>query len=53
MGYSPWGHKRVGHHLATKQLCPSVIEVEAPIHWPSDAKSQLIGKDPDTGKYWG
>ena len=20
MGYSPWGHKRVGHDLATKQL---------------------------------
>ena len=23
---------------------------EAPILWPPDAKSQLIGKDPDTGK---
>ena len=21
--------------------------------WPPDAKSQLIGKDPDVGKYWG
>ena len=28
-------------------------EVEAPILWPPDAKSQLIGKDPDTGKDWG
>ena len=28
-------------------------EGEAPILWPSDAKSQLIGKDPDTGKDWG
>ena len=28
-------------------------EVEAPILWPSDAKSQLIGKDPDAGKDWG
>ena len=27
-------------------------EAEAPILWPSDAKSQLIGKDPDAGKYW-
>ena len=27
-------------------------EVEAPILWPPDVKSQLIGKDPDTGKYW-
>ena len=26
------------------------VEVEAPIFWPSDAKSQLIGKDPDAGK---
>ena len=25
-------------------------EAEAPILWPSDAKSQLIRKDPDAGK---
>ena len=25
-------------------------EVEIPILWPPDAKSQLIGKDPDAGK---
>ena len=25
-------------------------EAEAPILWPSDANSQLTGKDPDTGK---
>ena len=25
-------------------------EAEAPILWPSDGKSQLIGKDPDAGK---
>ena len=28
-------------------------EAEAPILWPPDAKSELIGKDPDTGKDWG
>ena len=28
-------------------------EGEAPIHWPPDAKSWLIGKDPDAGKDWG
>ena len=28
-------------------------EVEAPILWPPDVKSQLIGKDPDVGKDWG
>ena len=27
-------------------------EAEAPILWPPDAKSRLIGKDPDAGKYW-
>ena len=26
---------------------------EAPILWSPDAKSQLIGKDPDAGKDWG
>ena len=25
-------------------------EAETPILWPPDAKSQLIGKDPDIGK---
>ena len=28
-------------------------EAEAPLLWPPDVKSQLIGKDPDTGKDWG
>ena len=27
-------------------------EAEAPILWPPDMKSQLIGKDPDSGKDW-
>ena len=27
-------------------------EAKAPILWPPDAKSQLIGKDPDAGKDW-
>ena len=27
-------------------------EAEAPRVWPPDAKSQLIGKDPDAGKDW-
>ena len=29
------------------------VEAEAPILWPPDAKSWLIGKDPDAGKDWG
>ena len=28
-------------------------ETEAPILWPPDKKSQLIGKYPDAGTYWG
>ena len=28
----------------------SGVEAEAPTLWPPDAKSQLIGKDPDAGK---
>ena len=28
-------------------------KAEAPVLWPPDAKSQLIGKDPDAGKDWG
>ena len=27
-------------------------EAEAPILWPADVKSWLIGKDPDAGKDW-
>ena len=27
-------------------------DAEAPIFWPPDAKSWLIGKDPDAGKHW-
>ena len=27
-------------------------EVEAPVLWAPDAKSWLIGKDPDAGKDW-
>ena len=28
-------------------------EAETPILWPPDAKSWLIGNDPDAGKDWG
>ena len=28
-------------------------KAETPILWPPDAKSCLIGKDPDAGKDWG
>ena len=31
----------------------SDTEAEVPIFWTPDAKSQLIGNDPDAGKDWG
>ena len=31
-------------------ICIQRTEAEAPILWPPDAKSRLIGKDPDAGK---
>ena len=27
-------------------------EAEAPIFWPPDVESRLIGKDPNAGKLW-
>ena len=27
-------------------------KAEAPVLWPSDVKSRLTGKDPDSGKDW-
>ena len=35
------------------RICIVRTDAEAPILWPPDAKSQLIGKDPDVGKGWG
>ena len=32
MGYSPWGHKRVGHDLVTKQQQPSIIVAAAELN---------------------
>ena len=29
------------------------VEAKTPILWPPDAKSCLIGKDPNAGKDWG
>ena len=29
------------------------VQAETPILWPPDAKSRLIGKDPDAGNHWG
>ena len=45
--------------VSTKGNQPSIFigrtdaEAEAPILWPPDSKSQLVGKDPDARKDWG
>ena len=59
-----WGWRRLESPLDCKEIKPvnpkgnqhwifigrANAEVEASILWPSDVKSQLIGKDPDVGK---
>ena len=54
---SPLDCKEI-HPVNPKDQCWVFIgrtdtEVEAPILWPPDVKSQLTGKDPDGGKDWG
>ena len=47
---NPWTARR-SHQLILKEINPEYSSKgEAPILWPPDAKSQLIGKDPDAGK---
>ena len=49
----PWTARRSNQSIL-KEISPKYsLEAEAPIFWPPDAKSQLIGKDPDAGKDWG
>ena len=43
--------KEINHEYSLEGLTDA--EAEAPILWPPDAKSWLIGKDPDDGKDWG
>ena len=51
----PWTARRSNRSIL-KEVSPEYslewlnAEVEAPIPWPADMKSQLIGKDPDAGK---
>ena len=49
---SPWEMKSVNPKRNQLQIFigRTDAEVEAPVVWPSDAKSQHIGKDPDAGK---
>ena len=50
----PWTARRSNQSIL-KEVSPEFTgrthaEAEAPVFWPPDAKSQLIGKDPDVGK---
>ena len=52
---SPLDSKEI-KHISPKgnqlQIFTGRTDAEAPILWPTDAKSQLIGKDSDAGKDW-
>ena len=46
----PWTARRSNQSIL-KEINPAYsLKDEAPILWPPDAKSRLIGKDPDVGK---
>ena len=53
----PWTARRSNQSIL-EEISPGVFtgrtggEAETPILWPPDAKSWLIGKDPDAGKDW-
>ena len=55
---SPWTARRSIQSIL-KEISPGcslegmILKLKLPIFWPPDAKSWLIWKDPDTGKYWG
>ena len=54
----PWT-ARSSNQSILKEISPGcsleglMLKLKLPILWPPDAKSWLIGKDPDSGKDWG
>ena len=51
----PWTARRFNQSILkeiSRGLFTGRTDVETPILWPPDAKSWLIWKDPDAGKYW-
>ena len=51
----PWTARRSNQSTLKEINLEYSLEghAEAPILWPPDVKSRLIGKDPDAGKDWG
>ena len=53
----PWTARRSNQSIL-KEISPRysleglMLKLKLPILWPPDAKSQLIGNDPDAGKHW-
>ena len=51
----PWTARRLNQSIL-KEISPEYsleeLMLKLQILWPSDAKSRLIGKDPDAGKEW-
>ena len=48
----PWTAKRSNQSPKLNESWIFIGRTEAPILWPPDMKSQLVGKDPDAGKDW-
>ena len=47
-----WTARRSNQSILNNPECSFLRTVaEAPIHWPLDAKSRLIGKDPEPGNH--
>ena len=47
----PWAARRSNQSILKEIFIGRMdAEAESPILWPSDGKSQLIGKDPDIAK---
>ena len=49
----PWTARRSNQSTKGDQSWVFIGRAEAPILWPPDAKSWLIGKDPHAGRDWG
>ena len=49
----PWTARRSNQSILKAIIGRTDAEAEAPILWPPDVKSWLIGKDPNAGRDWG